>query len=281
MKYIVTCSGGNDSVALIQYMLDNHEGEFCALYNDTGWARNDWPQRIEKLKSLCNARGIKFHITESEGMVNMVKRKKGWPMPASKMQFCTSELKEKPSLEFYKKHDPEGNAVIVTGRRREESQNRANLALWQHDSEKHGERDVLNPLINCDEQERDDLIRRFGFEPLPHSSMECYPCVCANKGDLSAIPKDDQRIDLIEAVELEMGHTKNEKPRTMFRPYRVGGGVGIRQAIEWGHGKRGYKSKEIPQDYIFKGASSEGANDVAYSDDIREQRQCDGGFCGS
>lgn len=282
MKYVVTCSGGNDSVALIQYMLDNHRGEFCVLYNDTGWARDDWPYRIEEIKARCElVEGVPFYITESEGMVSMVKRKKGWPMPASKMQFCTSELKEKPSLEFYKNIDPERDAIIVTGRRREESQNRASLALWQYGSKKHGGRDVFNPLINCIEQERDELIRRFGFEPLPHSSMECYPCVCANKTDLAAMPKNDPRIDLIESTELEMGHTRNEKPRTMFRPYRVGGGVGIRQAVEWGHGKRGYKSKEIPPEYIFKGAASEGANDTAYSDNISEQRQCDGGFCGN
>ena len=95
------------------------------------------------------------------------------------------------------------------------------------------------------------------------------------------MPKDDPRIDLIEAVEIEMGYTRNEKPRTMFRPYRVGGGVGIRQAVDWGHGKRGYKSTEVPEAYIFQGKANDGANDVAYSDDIREQRQCDGGFCGN
>jgi 3'-phosphoadenosine 5'-phosphosulfate sulfotransferase (PAPS reductase)/FAD synthetase len=280
MKFIVTCSGGNDSIALIQFMQDAHEGDFSVLYNNTGWARQDWPKRIQKVKEKCSSLGINFFETKSEGMVSLVKRKKGWPMPASKMQFCTSELKEKPSTEFYKLHDPNCQSVIVTGRRREESSNRANLGLWNYESEKHGGRDVYNPLINHTAQMRDDLIYKFGFEPLNHSSMECYPCVCANKQDLAAMSKDDPRIDLIETVEIEMGHTRNKKPRTMFRPYRVGGGVGIRQAIDWGHGERGYKSSHIPAAYIYTdGAIDDGANDVAYSDNLVERRQCDGGFC--
>ena len=34
MKYIVTCSCGNDSIALIQYMQENHKGDFIVLYNE-------------------------------------------------------------------------------------------------------------------------------------------------------------------------------------------------------------------------------------------------------
>ena len=281
MKYIVTCSGGNDSVALIQYMHEFNSGEFCVLYNDTGWARDDWQERILTVKLKCEALGVDFYQTQSEGMVSLVKRKKGWPMPASKMQFCTGELKEKPSLEFYDRYDPEGYSIIVTGRRREESQNRASLALFNYNSSKHGGRDVYNPIVDHTENDRNVLIRRFGMDILPHSSMECYPCVCANKTDLGAMDKNDSRIKLIETVEIEMGHTRNEKPRTMFRPYRVGGGVGIRQAIEWGHGPRGYKSTEIPKDYVYKGNDTDGVNDVAYSEDIADQNQCDGGFCGN
>jgi 3'-phosphoadenosine 5'-phosphosulfate sulfotransferase (PAPS reductase)/FAD synthetase len=280
MDFIVTCSGGNDSVALIQFMVDNHPSGFCVLYNNTGWARDDWADRISEIKERCIKLNIEFFETKSEGMVNLVKRKKGWPMPASKMQFCTSELKEKPSLEFYDRVDPDKQLSIVTGRRREESQNRASLALWNYESKKHGGRDVYNPLINHTKEMRDELIIKFGMAPLSHSSMECYPCVCANKKDLASMRKDDPRIDLIEAVEIEMGFTRNKKPRTMFRPYRVGGGVGIRQAIEWGHGERGYKSKSIPDKYIFRGYASDGENDIAYSDKIDDIRQCDGGFCG-
>lgn len=287
MKYVVTTSFGNDSVALIQWMHENHEGEFMCLYNDTGWARDDWPKRVSDLTRICFEKGIQVFITKSEGMTNLVKRKKGWPMPASAMQWCTQELKEKPSNEFYSKRDPNCDLIIVTGRRREESQNRKDLTLWELESHKHGGRDVYNPIASFDESRRDHYIRRFGIEPLRHSSMECYPCVCANKKDLAAMPLNDARISHIEKLEIEMGHTRNDKPRTMFRPYRVGGGVGIRQAVAWGRGERGFKSEYIPNEYKLPDAQLimfEGVNDVAYEIETKEGRefakQCDGGFCG-
>lgn len=138
IKYVVTCSCGNDSIALIQYMEVNFHGQFCVLYNNTGWARDDWPARVEETKDACRALNICFYTTLSEGMISLVKRKKGWPMPASKMQFCTGVLKEQPSLIFYNSIDPERRLIIVTGRRREESINRSILALKQPNSDKHG-----------------------------------------------------------------------------------------------------------------------------------------------
>ena len=288
MKYIVTSSFGNDSIALIQYMHENHKGDFIVLYNDTGWARKDWPLRVANASKVCFEMGVQVHITKSIGMEGVVRKNKGWPMPASSMQWCTQHLKEKPSNEFYAKHDPDCDLIIVTGRRRAESQNRKSLPLHQPESLKHGGRDVYNPLVNFDEEERDIYIRRFGLEPLPHQSMECYPCVCANKKDLASMPLDDERINLIEKIEIELGFTRNEKPRVMFRPYRVGGGVGIRQAVAWGRGERGFKSDYIPNEYKFKGEQCvmfESVSDVAYEINTRAgiefASQCDGGFCGN
>ena len=287
MKYIVGCSGGNDSIANIQLMIDK-ELDFCVVYNDTGWARDDWPARIKIISEWLFGLGVTFHITKSEGLESLVRRKKGWPMPASAMQFCTQELKEKPNNELLAKIDPDLELVCVTGRRREESQNRADLAEHQEESSKHGGRDVWNPLVRHDEAMRDELINKTPFKPLPHSSMECYPCVCANKTDLSKMPLNDARIDLIESIEIDMGHTRNDKPRTMFRPYRVGGGVGIRQAVAWGRGERGFKSHYTPNEYKLKGEQClmfEGVSDVAYEIETKEgrefARQCDGGYCGS
>ena len=287
-KFIVTSSFGNDSVALIQYMHQHHKNDFCVLYNDTGWARDDWPIRVQKISMMCFELGIAVHITKSVGMESIIRKNKGWPMPASKMQWCTQHLKEKPSNDFYEKHDQDCDAIIVTGRRRAESQNRANLPIHQHDSAKHGGRDVYNPLANYDEEQRDKLIHDFGLKVLPHQSMECYPCVCANKKDLAKMPLDDPRIDLIEKIEIDLGFTRNEKPRVMFRPYRVGGGVGIRQAIAWGRGERGFKSDYVPNEYKFKGEQCqlfESVSDVAYEIETKAgkefAKQCDGGFCGS
>ena len=278
-------SGGNDSVALIQLMINRGE-DFSVMYNDTGWARDDWADRIEKIKSILPD-GVEFHVTKSMGMEALVRWKKGWPMPASKMQFCTRYLKEMPSAELMDELDPDAEMIMVTGRRRAESQNRATMPLNEPESPKHGGRDVYNPMATMLETERDDLIRQFGLEPLPHQSMECFPCVCANKTDLSNIPKDHPVINRIEAIEIDMGFTRNEKPRTMFRPYRVGYGVGIRQAVDWAHGSKGRKGI-TPKEYSFDGSEPSEEQlemDLAYDEDTKEgrefARQCDGGYCGS
>lgn len=285
MKYLVASSMGNDSKALIQFMEDNYKGQYGVVYNDTGWARSDWPALVKRVGDWCFIKGVPFFITESEGLEALVIRKKGWPMPASKMQFCTSILKEGPTLELLERIDPDGDIIIVTGRRREESQNRAKLSIYEYDSPKHGGRDVFNPLASFDCEMRDVLIKKMGFDVLPHQSMECYPCVCANKSDIKQMGGDEKRIAQIEAIEISMGHTKNEKPRTMFRPYRAGGGVGIRQVVQWGCGPRGWKAPFYPDAYKFKGESTSSESDIAYDDNTKAgrefARQCDGGYCGS
>ena len=287
MKYIAGCSGGNDSIALIQLMI-NKGLDFAAVYNDTGWSRDDWGDRMLEVRSWLSDNNIELLTTESEGLEALVRRKKGWPMPASKMQFCTSELKEKPTTELLAKIDPDCELTFVTGRRRAESLNRSDMEQHELNSRKHGGRDVWNPLYLHDESRRDELIDQTPFKTLPHQSMECYPCVCANKTDLAAMPLNDPKIDRIEIIEIEMGHTRNDKPRTMFRPYRVGGGVGIRQAVAWGRGERGYKSEYVPNEYKVSNSQFqmfEGVSDVAYEIETKAgkefSRQCDGGYCGS
>ena len=285
-KYIVASSMGNDSIALIQFMI-NGGYDFSVVYNDTGWASEEWPARVSAAAAWLLSKGVTLHITKSEGMINLVKRKKGWPMPASAMQFCTSELKEKPTIELLDKIDSGVELIVVTGRRREERQNRRDLAEWQEESVKHDGRDVWNPLVRLNEKGRDLLLSMTPFGPLPHSSMECSPYVCANKKDMAKLDTNSARINLIELTEIEMGFTKNEKPRTMFRPYRVGGAVGIRQVIEWSNGKHGHKAKFIPNEYKFDGVSvsGEGVSDVAYEIETKQgrefSRQYDGGYCGS
>lgn len=319
MKYLVASSMGNDSIALIQFMLDKGY-DFSVIYNDTGWARDDWPSRVSKCAAWLMEKGVTLHITKSIGMVGIVRKNKGWPMPASKMQWCTEHLKERPTTELLEKIDPDGDLICVTGRRREESENRKLLAERQPESIKHGGRDVWNPLVNHNEDMRDELINKTPFKPLPHQSMECYPCVCANKSDLVNMSLDEGRIKLIEDLEIELGHTRYGKPRTMFRPYRAGYAVGIRQVFGWAN-EVGFKSSGYPDAYKLHGIDYSGYNmqglkgreakdrytkflagvekqikpgeemsldfghDAAYDLDKREgiefAKQCDGGYCGS
>lgn len=283
--YMVCFSGGNDSVALLQFMI-NGGYDFDVVFNDTGWAADGWIDRVKQIANMLGNHGsAHLFITESEGMEALVRRKKGWPMPASQFQFCTQFLKTIPTIKLLDEIDPENEITCVNGVRREESVYRNNAPEWIMDSKSHGGRELWQPLYMHSKESRDELILQFGMDVLPHSSRECYPCVCSNKDDLNEFSVDVNKIDLIERIEISMGHTKNLNPRTMFRPYRVGNGVGIRQAVAWGCGKRGYKSTKIPAAYKYTGAKTMQLEfDAAYNENTRQgrefARQCDGGYCG-
>lgn len=242
-KYLAFCSGGNDSIALLQYLKENNHRDVTVMYNDTGWAADGWIDRVYKIKYDVESIGWRFVVTKSEGFANMVRRKKGFPMAASNMSFCTQALKTTPTLEWLKINDPNKDLICCAGVRREESQNRANHPVVIHDSELYEMRTRFFPIVSVKEPERNELIKRFGFDVLPHSSMECFPCVNSNRSDLRLLANDKDRIQMIADLEEEMGYTSKGKPRVMFRHYRHMGATGIHEIIKWGLADRGRYNK--------------------------------------
>lgn len=165
----------------------------------------------------------------------------------------------KPAVEWLDAHDPEKDFICLTGVRREESGQRRDAPESVEESAKHGGRELWRPLVRHSEEARNELVRRAGFEVLPHRSMECCPCVNANIDDLRMVPED--RIQLIDITEQEMGYTSNGKPRVMFRPKRHKGAVGIRAVIKWA---RLLRHRKDQQDLF----------------DIGRGAGCDSGYCG-
>jgi 3'-phosphoadenosine 5'-phosphosulfate sulfotransferase (PAPS reductase)/FAD synthetase len=247
-------SGGNDSWALIQWMIENgHTG--IAVYNDTGWAAPWWPERIEKLKDYCIASNMfEFKETQSMGLIELAKQKMAFPRQG--MQFCTEHLKRLPSLELMNELDPDCEGTVFVGVRREESEGRKQWPEHVIESEAHGGRDVWSPLVRHDEAARNELLARAGIEPLPHRSQECYPCVNENRAGLRKL--DPNRIDAIEIAEEDMGiGPRSKKRKTFFRPKSKGGAIGIREVIKWAN-----DGKYIPGQADMFGSG------------------CDSGFCG-
>ena len=241
---IIFSSCGNDSVALIQWAIENLKGEIYIAYSDTGWAASFWDKRVKIVKEYAEKNGLKFVTIKSEGMESLVRRKKGWPMAASNMQFCTEELKVRPAREWMLEIDPDLNFKCFTGIRRDESQNRKNAPSFIRQSERHGGRNLFCPLVKYTVEERNKLIERTGIEILDHQSMECFPCINSNRYDLRLLSKYQDRINHIAKIEQEMGFTRNNKPRVMFRPYRHMGAVGIKQVVKWGMSERGKYQKD-------------------------------------
>jgi|688.fasta_scaffold294840_2 hypothetical protein len=242
--YVIKCSYGNDSIALIQWMHEYNQkhplGKVVVLYNNTGWSAKWWAPRVEHAEtSLVLKYGFVPARTTSLGMRRLVLEKNCWPN--SHMKFCTEQLKIMPTMAWLREHDPEGKAVMVCGVRREESWKRSLWPEWVESSDKNEGRSDWSPLVHYREEERDALIVRAGWAPLPHRSRECR-CVLANANDLATWKESD--IEDIEALEAELGAQKhsrgNDDPlgnRYMFRPsVKAGNPKGIREVVRWAHG---------------------------------------------
>lgn len=246
MKYVISSSFGNDSVALMKWAslarLDNVEIVFC----DTGWGSPEWNKRVDEMEQIAKLE-LGYETTRVYpvmGFEELIRHKKGFP--GQKYQWCSLHLKITPFLEYMDIIDPDCEATIMIGKRRAESANRAETPEFINNSEYHGDRTVWHPLYKHSDQERDALLEEINVAPLPHRSMECYPCVNANRTDMRTV--DENRIVRIEALEAAVDNT-------MYRPYRHMGAKGIREVMRWAHSERGKFEAE-------------------------EESECSSGYCG-
>lgn len=218
---VVSTSYGNDSIACIQWAKETEQKHVVAAYSVTGWAAPWWAQRVAKGEALAHSYGFQTVRIESLGMADLIRDRKGWP--GNGQQFCTAELKGFPFLDWIEEADAGHAATVVIGKRRAESKKRANTTEFIESSEYHGGRRVWHPLYLHSHEERNELVRRAGFEVLPHRSLECNPCVNANRGDFLRLTRGE--IERVNDLEVEIG-------KTMFRPKRFGA-LGIYGVIQW------------------------------------------------
>lgn len=235
IDYVIFASYGNDSIALIQWAHEHNLKNVAVAYSNTGWAADWWPARVAQAEAWVRTLGFEPVQITSEGMVRLTLRKKAWPRGGGgKYQFCTAALKEEPALRWLDALDPEKDVICMIGIRREESSNRTTFPEWIEESEKHGGRNLHAPLVLYTETDRDALLAKTPFEPLPRRSKECYPCVNARKKEIAALP--DDKITAIFNVETLAGTNSKGNPRVMFSPKRHKGAVGIIAVVKWAKG---------------------------------------------
>ncbi|QXV73623.1 putative PAPS reductase protein [Rhizobium phage RHph_X2_30] len=246
-RFVVFASYGNDSVALIQWAREQELTDVVVVYSDTDWAAPWWRARVEKMEAWVHTLGFYTSRTTSMGFKELARFKKGFP--TQRYQWCSYILKIEPAERWLKENDPDCRAVCLVGVRHEESTERKDFPAFLLNSKNHGGRVMIAPLATLWEEQRDEILKRAGVEPLPHRSMECSPCINSNKKDLQALTEESIRE--VEQLEKEMhdelGLTRNGKPRTLFRPHRHGGAVGIREVIKWAHSKRGEYEPPVNQ----------------------------------
>lgn len=228
---VISSSYGNDSVALIQWSHEHGLQDVTVAYCDTGWAAPNWNLRIDAGEALAKKYGFNVVRCKSIGMAELVRIKKGWP--GNGQQFCTAHLKGVPFLEWIDVADPSATAVVMIGKRRAESEKRKETPEFIESSEYHGGRKIWHPLYIHTDEMRNELLSRAGFAPLPHRSLECNPCVNANRADFLRLT--DGEIERVNDLEAEIG-----KP--MFRPKRFNA-MGIHGVVVWA--KDGRKRKSI------------------------------------
>lgn len=233
--HVIFSSFGNDSIALIWWAHTHGVEDVVVAFSDTGWAAAWWLERVGRARAWVESLGFTFVHIPSRGMVDLIHWKKAWPRNG--IQFCTLHLKIIPAREWLARHDPEGEATCMVGVRRAESRARRVWPEWQEESDNHGGRSLWAPLVTYSDEERDELLAAAGWAPLPHRSMECYPCINSSRMDLRQLTPE--RVSYIEALEQGMGHTSNGHLRTMFRPKKFMGAVGIREVHRWAEAERG------------------------------------------
>ena len=227
--HVISSSYGNDSVAMIQWARERGMTDVTVVFVDTGWAAKGWLERVQRMENWVRSIGFSVvHLKSPIGFEELIIRKKGFP--TNGLQWCSGLLKGLPFLTWIDEADPENKAVVMIGKRREESVERASTPEFIESSVYHGGRCVWHPLYQHTEAMRDELLARSGHPPLPHRSKECSPCVNANKGDLRQLTDDD--IERVAALEATVG-------KTMFRPKKHGGAKGIRRVIAWAYSERG------------------------------------------
>lgn len=228
VSYVIFASGGNDSVALVDFANVKKLKNVAVVYSNTGWASPAWPQRIKRFQEYVEGCGFSFHEIHSEGFESLVRRKKGFP--ANKPKFCTYELKILPALHWLESVDPAKEATCMVGVRREESVARREWPEFIESSKNHGGRSLWSPLVNLTQETRDSILAGIGWGALPHRSKECSPCVNANRSDFRALDESD--IAKVERIESEIN-------RNMFRTQRFHGAHGIREVMRWAWSNRG------------------------------------------
>lgn len=235
--YVVKCSYGNDSIALLQWLHEYNQkyplGKVVVLYNDTDWGAKWWEGRVENAeKNLLPKFGFIPARTQAKKWRKLINDHNAWPDKLRR--FCTQEQKIIPTQHWLSQHDPDGLAELVCGVRREESADRRNWPEWVDSDSTNEGRPQWSPLVLLNAAERDALIIKAGWVPLPHRSRECR-CVLANSSDIKTWNEDD--ITEIEGLEAELGVRNRERDfsnKFMFHPHRKKGRPqGIRAVVEW------------------------------------------------
>lgn len=207
--YIVFGNYGNQTLALIQWLISAQLADVTVVSVDTGWADETWLKHVVQVENYARQQGFKVERLRAEPNFADLMRERG-QFPSQKFQWCASFLKGLPFIEWLDKVDPRNETCILLGKRRLDS--RANIDLPERisKSEHYGEREVWHPLFDCPDEKFIKLIAATGFSLLSHRSLECDPCVNSRDDDFLRLCATT--VAKTEKLEHELGKNLFSKP---------------------------------------------------------------------
>lgn len=201
---ICSVSGGKDSTALYCLMVEQYGMDFLPLFADTG---NEHPVTVNYVRNMhIMAGGPEVQICRadfSEKLNRKGKEASGNPFldmmvwkgraPSTKAQFCTEWVKLWPQLLFLEENYPTRDWVMFSGIRQGESLRRMLGYPTPFTTNTYFDCDYILPLLYATEEDVFAILADKGVPPNPlyalgYGRVGCFPCIHANKNELSLLP---------------------------------------------------------------------------------------------
>ncbi len=199
---VVIANFGNDSIALIEWVKQQHLQDVFVLSVDTGWGTEDWQQRVvlvDHYISSCAMTHVR--LTSEYDFSKLVLERNNFP--SIKFHWCASFLKGLPILDWLDQVDPDLKATVLLAKRREQAPSLHNLQEFEPESHSYGSRKVWHPLYQHTLAQRNQLIAQAGFDLLCTRSLECDPCIYNQCSDFRRL--GNKRMQQVAELEAAIG----------------------------------------------------------------------------
>jgi 3'-phosphoadenosine 5'-phosphosulfate sulfotransferase (PAPS reductase)/FAD synthetase len=222
MITVLSLSGGKDSTAASLFLREQGI-EHLRVFNDTGWEHQSLYDHLDYLEQqlgpiirvrsdIAIPDGWEDEVTAIEAKLGRSSAMVRWAVkkamfPSRMRRYCTQELKVKPFLKWAREQDDD--VLHVVGIRAEESAARAGLV--EREAMPGAEDiEVWRPLIRWTLADVVAIHARHNVLPCKlyldgATRVGCWPCIMANKAELSMLAKDDARVDVIRDLEALVG----------------------------------------------------------------------------
>ncbi|MBP9727090.1 MAG: hypothetical protein KBD83_06480 [Gammaproteobacteria bacterium] len=200
--HVIIANFGNDSIALIEWVKQQHLQNVFVLSVDTRWSAENWQQRVilaDHYISTCTMTHVR--LSSEYDFSRLVLERNNFP--SIKFHWCASFLKGLPVLDWLDQVDPDLKAIVLLAKRREQAPSLHNLQEFEAESHSYDSRKVWYPLYQHTLTQRNQLIAQAGFDLLHTRSLECDPCIYNQRSDFRRL--DNKRMQQVAELETTIG----------------------------------------------------------------------------